>query len=117
MILYHGTNTNSLIDLIDNPKLGKCINGDGFYLTPEIEVAKKYGRTVLAYELSTQVCDSIAFTIRPIDLSFIDGIVCFGQAKEGGMEWVITNQPERDTLALDADSITVHFKHGATVTH
>ena len=97
MILYHGTNSN-INNVIDSPKLTQSLNGLGFYLTNDIEVAKKYGRNIIAYDITGF---DLPMTIRPIDLSYLDGLSTYEECVKGGIEYVVTTQSALDTLTLD----------------
>jgi len=95
--LYHGTNANP-IEVMDLPKVTQCINGSGFYTTKDIDVAMKYGRNVVCWEINAEDFPFLAET--PIDLSYVDGIKDYEHCKELGME-VILCQEAADRMALE----------------
>jgi len=107
MLLYHAT--NALVDssFLDFPKLSKAINDvlPSFYLGNDVNVVKNYGRTIVVYELSNEVYESIAFTVRAIDRRHEDGLATYAECAQGGMEWVISTQADLDILVLDATDI------------
>ncbi len=105
MRLYHGTNA-TLIDIVDNAKVSKCINGIGFYMTDSLEVARKYGSRVVELELE----DFDDYLVRPIDQRYTDGLATYEECVKGGMEYVITNQNSLNNMILDCvvDANEVH---------
>ena len=105
MLLYHGTNATNLIALMDKPMLKPSINGLGFYLTNELSVTQKYGRTVVVYDVSNAVLNTMGLVIRTIDQRHTEGTVSYAECALGGMEYVVTNKRDLDTLVLDADDV------------
>ena len=92
MKLYHGTRANASI-VADFPKATVAMNGVGFYLTNDIEVARFYGK-VIEFEVDASWTCSL---VRPIAV-----------AGESAIEYVLT-QHEADALVVDhALSITIH---------
>lgn len=104
MIIYHGTNSNT-IEVLDSPKVSKSINGLGFYATRDIEVAKRYGRKVLAWELDDTLVE--AYIERPIDQSYVDGISSYEMCALGGMELVMTQMQATNMAYLCDDAYLV----------
>lgn len=99
--LYHGTNANPL-HVMDSARMTKNINGYGFYLTNDIEVARKYGRHVVCFELSMTA--DVKFTVRPIDQSYTIGLRAYDDCVLDGQEWVITDTRSMNNLILDCEN-------------
>ena len=94
MIIYHGTNA-STTEVIDSPKATKNINGLGFYASKDIEVAKKYGSKVVAWDIDDTMVEYIE---RPIDQSYVDGISSYEMCALGGME-IVMSQVQATSMA------------------
>lgn len=96
MKLYHGTKLVSLECkriLSEFPIASKAVNGVGFYLTNNIEVARQYGN-IIEYEVPATWSAGI---VRPIEVNGVEG-----------MEYVLS-QHEADELVVDhALEITIH---------
>ena len=103
MIIYHGTNART-IDVIDSPKATKNINGLGFYASKDIEVAKKYGSKVVAWDIDDTMVEYIE---RPIDQSYVDGISSYEMCALGGMEIVMSQQQATSMAYLCNDAYVV----------
>lgn len=101
--VFHGTNASNINDVIDNPRMTNCINGFGFFTTNDIEVARKFGKTVICWEMSVEVAEAVKFNIQPIDKSFEEGIRTHKECVEAGMEWVIRTQAGVNTMAWDCE--------------
>jgi len=113
ILLYHGTSISNHIDVMDTPTMKQCINGLGFYLTDDVQSARRYGSKVIAFAMRKEVYEQIKFVVRSIDLSFTDGIRRYGDCKQAGMEWVITTQGGCNTLAVECeDTYLVHLNTG-----
>ena len=84
--LYHGTNASNTNDVMDSPRATNAINGNGFYLTRDINVARSYGSTVIAYEVEVQV-EEFSIT-RPIDTRHTDPSldISYSECAKGGIE-------------------------------
>jgi hypothetical protein len=103
--LYHGSNASNLNDVIDYPKAKSAINGFGFYVTKDIEVAKQYGRVVY-WEVETALIENCKE--RPIDQRYVENIELYDECAEGGME-IALPQYLADlmaTHAIDAGLVT-----------
>ena len=103
IVLYHGTSVTKHTDVMDTPMIKRSINGDGFYLTDDVMSARRYGSKVIAFAMRKEVYESIKFVIRPIDLSFTDGIRRYGDCKQAGMEYVVCTQGGCNKLAVDCE--------------
>jgi hypothetical protein len=99
---FHGTNSN-VINVIDNPIAKSAINGFGFYVTLNIEEAKKYGKNVIEFVME----DEFDAVTRPIDQRYVEGLATLQECMEGGMEVVLT-QAQATEMALDAIDVIVH---------
>tara|TARA_R110000744_G_scaffold208461_14_gene327211 strand:+ start:6155 stop:6499 length:345 start_codon:yes stop_codon:yes gene_type:complete len=97
--LYHGTTTTDNINnLLDCPKASACINGNGFYVTMNIEVARRYGSKVVVWEVEAGLLN---IAQRPIDQRYQEGLATYEECVKGGMEIVLT-QTQADTMAIEA---------------
>ena len=96
MILYHGTRVcgkQAKINVSEFPKAKPALNGYGFYLTNNKDIALEYG-SLIEYEVDT---DWSCKLMRTIELNELRGL-----------EYVLT-QAEADALVVDhALSITTH---------
>tara|TARA_R110000796_G_scaffold137110_2_gene253208 strand:- start:942 stop:1277 length:336 start_codon:yes stop_codon:yes gene_type:complete len=106
--LYHGTSASNLISVMDFPNASPSINGLGFYLTPDKDIASQYGSNVICYVISVEDYDEINPIIRPIDQSYIDGIRTYEQCLVCGVEVVLT-QHDADMLAVNC--VTSYVAH------
>jgi hypothetical protein len=94
MIIYHGTNART-IEVIDSPKATKNINGLAFYGSRDIEVARKHGGKVVAWDIDE---DMVEYIERPIDQSYVDGISSYEMCALGGME-IVMSQVQATSMA------------------
>lgn len=104
--LYHGTNATNLKDLLDSPRATSNINGLGFYTSLDLEVAKKYGRTVVCWELDMNYLDGLDSVSRPIDQRYTEELASYDECAKGGMEIVLT-QRAASLMAIYAEDATV----------
>jgi hypothetical protein len=99
MILYHGTNNKHAIDSFN---MSNAINGLGFYLTNSKEVASKYGKYVVGYDMDDDLYGVMdRMVVRPIDQRYTEDMELYRECVVGGMEYVITNQKDMNHLNLD----------------
>ena len=101
MKLYHGTNASNINDVIDNAKMTNNINGFGFYLTNDEDVARRYGAKVICWEVDI----NIPMIVRPIDQSYNEGFITYQEAADAGLEFVITTPKGLNMLLLDHDDV------------
>ena len=92
MKFYHGTTAARADEVMDNPQGHDAINGWGFYMTRDIEVARQYGEAVICYEVSHKVADELQMITRPIDQRYTEDMELYRECVAGGMETVITSQ-------------------------
>tara|TARA_R110000850_G_scaffold184409_1_gene309949 strand:+ start:86 stop:448 length:363 start_codon:yes stop_codon:yes gene_type:complete len=95
--LYHGTTTTNINNLLDCPKATACINGNGFYVSLDIEVAKQYGSSVVCWEVEAGLLN---IAQRPIDQRYQEGLMTYEECALGGMEIVLT-QTQADAMAIE----------------
>ena len=98
--LYHGTN-NDARQVAQFPRSTKAINGVGFYVTDDIEVAKKYGCNVVVWEVEAELVNKLGLIKQTIDQSWKEGLSDYWNCVEGGMEYILT-QRQADELAIEA---------------
>ena len=110
MYLYHGTSSNS-IKVMEYPKAKPAINGVGFYVTDDIEVAKHYGCHVICWEVEEGFTDKIGLIKQTIDQSWKEQINTYEDCKKGGFEYRLT-QRQADELAIEClSSSTTYVSH------
>ena len=109
VLLYHGTNTSCITDVMDSPRMSHNINGYGFYLTDYVPTARCYGKSVVVYAMTAEVYESIQFKIRSIDLSYQEGLKPYGECVMGGIEYVITTTKGINLLSVECEDVyTTH---------
>jgi hypothetical protein len=98
-ILYHGTNSSAINSDFN---MTNCINGLGFYLTNDIDVARSYGKFIHAFDMNyDEIGVADRMVVRPIDQRYTEDMSLYTECVDGGMEYVITNQSDLDYLNLD----------------
>lgn len=106
--LYHGTCSNYPNNVIDNPTTCHAINGVGFYVTTDVDVAAKYGKHVVCWEINQATRNMIASATKPINQLYTENMELYAECAEQGME-IALSQREADlmaTLCVDAYLIT-----------
>lgn len=103
MLLYHGTNASNPETVLDNPTLQASLNGVGFYLTNDINVARQYGRSILTYDVQ----HDIELTVRPIDQRYTEDMSLYRECASNGLEFVVTTQHALNSLVLDCEDAFV----------
>lgn len=101
--LYHGTN-NDARQVAQFPRSTKAINGVGFYVTDDINVAKKYGCNVVSWEVEAEFANKFGLIKQTIDQSWKEGLSDYWDCVEGGMEYILT-QRQADELAVEAERV------------
>ena len=104
MIMYHGTRSSDPNAIMEDPRAHQSINGMGFYCTDDINVARQYGSTVIAYEVPRDIMNAMSPVVRPIDQRYTDPSmgVSVGECAQGGMEYVF-NQRDATNMVIEAD--------------
>ena len=102
--MYHGTNSPNPESVREDPRANPSINGIGFYCTNDIAVARQYGATVIAYEISNEIMATMHPIVRPIDQRYTDPSmdVSVSECAQGGMEYVFT-QRDATNMVIEAD--------------
>ena len=101
--LYHGTN-NDARTVAQYPQATKAINGVGFYITDDIEVAKKYGCNVVVWEVEAELVNELGLTKQTIDQSWKEGFRTYAECAKDGLEYILT-QRQADELAIEATEV------------
>ena len=100
---YHGTNANP-ISIMDDAKASSNINGFGFYCTTSAEVAKRYGKNVIAFVMDASL--ELSYIQRPIDQRYVDNLASYKECEENGVECVFNN-----TNQLILDNVNTYVVH------
>ena len=98
---YHGTNNNA-IEVADNAKVTSSINGLGFYTSTDIDVARKYGRNIIAFVMNVET--ELKCITRPIDQRYVEGLASYDECAASGMETVFSCT---HALILDAEDVII----------
>ena len=101
--LYHGTNNNAK-QVAQFPQATKAINGVGFYVTDDINVAKHYGCNVVSWEVRVDFPDQIGLIRQTIDQSWKDKINTYKDCAKNGFEYRLS-QRQADELAVEAERV------------
>ena len=88
---YHGTSAHLADTVMNNPELRNSINGLGFYMARDVEIARTFGTTVVAFDIEIEHCDNIVAR----QISAID--------RNEGIEHVITNQQDLVNFIVNLD--------------
>ena len=104
IIMYHGTRASDPDSVMEDPRAQASINGMGFYCTNDIEVARQYGSSVIAYEVSREIMATMHPVVRPIDQRYTDPSmgVSISECAKGGMEYVFT-QKDATNMVIEAE--------------
>ena len=104
IIMYHGTRASNPEAIMEDPRAQASINGMGFYCTNDIEVARHYGSTVIAYEVSREIMATMSPVVRPIDQRYNDPSmdISISECAQGGMEYVFT-QRDATNMVIEAE--------------
>ena len=94
MKLYHGTNSNDVDAIMNDPRASNAVNGYGFYMTKSLEVARSYGRNVICFDVSIEAMKLVRPVVRLINNKHNGNV----------MEWVFT-QHHATVIAIEADDI------------
>ena len=102
--MYHGTQSHDPDSVMEDPRANPSINGIGFYCTDNIAVARQYGSTVIAYEVSNEIMATMHPIVRPIDQRYTDPSmdVSVSECAQGGMEYVFS-QRDATNMVIEAD--------------
>ena len=96
--LFHGTNAINVKSVMDSPKASNSINGLGFCVTTDVEVAKLYGSKVVCWEVEASFLDKFDSIVRPIDTRYVEGLRTYEECAKDGIEIMLT-QVSADVMA------------------
>ena len=117
IVLFHGTMSLNINEVVDYPKASNAINGNGFYCTFDEETARGFGR-VIAWVLTKEQFDELEYTQRPIDQRYTEGLASYTECASYGMEIVLT-QRSADLMAInckwagEVDTVNARYMLGA----
>lgn len=89
--LYHATNANKNT-VIDYAELRHAVNGLGFYLTDDINVAKTYGINIITYDFSEHT-----ELLAKMESNKINN----GDLNTEHMEYVVIDKETLDTIIFE----------------
>ena len=114
--VYHGTNA-SIISVINNPKANHSINGNGFYMTEDIDTARSYGRMYIKVIISDDLFSRGRH--QPIDQRYTNEAsnISYDECAAKGMEIVFSQDTARKIMRQGEvfkaySSDMVEYPHG-----
>ena len=105
--LYHGTRLAAVNTVAQWPKAKHSEGGFGFYVTTEINTARRYGQLVEAWTIDYEDFvkhHNLAFT--PVDTRYKEGLAELSECLEQGTELKL-NQHQADELAVEASHVEI----------